>query len=65
MKAINFKRLIVILLCLAMIISGTAMAFADDLDEPVTDKRLDAIERRLKAFSWKESAERILDAVTV
>ena len=35
------------------------------LYEPVTDKRLDAIERRLKAFSWKESAERILDAVTV
>lgn len=35
------------------------------LDEPVTDKRLDAIERRLKAFSWKESAERILNAVTV
>lgn len=41
MKIINLKRLIGILLCLSMVISGTAMVFADDLDEPVTEDPID------------------------
>lgn len=41
MKTINLKRLIGVLLCLTMIISGTAMAFAEDLDEPVTEEPID------------------------
>lgn len=41
MKPINIKRLIGVLLCLTMILSGTVMAFAADLDEPVTEDPID------------------------
>ncbi len=41
MKPINIKRLIGALLCLTMILSGTVMAFAAELDEPVTEDPVD------------------------
>ncbi len=41
MKPINIKRLIGVLLCMTMVLSGTVMAFAADLDEPVTEEPMD------------------------
>lgn len=41
MKNRVLRRLIGILLCLIMVLSGTAMAFADELDEPVTEDPID------------------------
>lgn len=37
MKPIDLKRLIGVLLCITMVLSGTAMAFATDFNEPITE----------------------------
>lgn len=37
MKPINLKRLIGVLLCITMVLSGTAMVFATDFNEPITE----------------------------
>ena len=41
MKNSVLRRLIGIILCLAMLMVGTAMVFADELDEPVTEEPIE------------------------
>ncbi len=52
MKPINIKRLIGVLLCMTMILFGTVIAFATDLDEPVTEDPIDEYQYGSSAKSY-------------